>query len=463
MRLTKLPLAIKKFIEGQAFVWLCAGWLAIQSVYIAITTKFAVPPDERYHTLFIKLYQHNGLSPFIARQDISYSALGDAIRTPSYFYHYLFGLISHINDSLLFLRLVNVALGIAIVVVAYKLFLEIGISKAAAAVALFLLVNTEMFVFLVASVNYDNLLNLLALLSMLFLTKFIKRKRVIDAVLVFIFMAAAVLTKFSFIPLVPVFLAAIMVVGIRNWSKIKRDMAHNSSWLFPLFILLALLAGLIGERYAINLTRYHQIAPACEKLHSSEFCLGSKPVEVPKTAPAYNIFSYLPQWLLRMERRTFGIFGHKTAPQSIVMEWFFPWLAAAFVFAISMKLKPSKNRLLAFFLVSSLIYAVVLFLGNFAQYRHTGLVSIAIQGRYLFIFLPIFFAIGIECLLRLTRDRLFLKTGLVSVILLVFALSSLPNYLFTTSVDMRNGRLDGTYKAFQSHSCLVRSIYRVCR
>ena len=88
----------------------------IQAVYIAMSMKIGIPPDELTHIRFIEYYRDHSLSPFITEQHSGF-AIGDVTREVSYLYHYLMSLLlrvlpfSMLNEYII-LRFVGIGLSL---------------------------------------------------------------------------------------------------------------------------------------------------------------------------------------------------------------------------------------------------------------------------------------------------------------------------------------------------------------
>src|SRR4029078_6207021 len=120
----------------------------------------AIPPDERFHYGTVQLFAQNGWLPFIHNQ-LGHYNLGEVAHTPYFLYGYILSIpyhfLNHVNGSIYILRLLNIALGAASLYVAYRLFSKLGLPQAVRNLSIFMMANTLMFVFLSASVSYDNL------------------------------------------------------------------------------------------------------------------------------------------------------------------------------------------------------------------------------------------------------------------------------------------------------------------
>ena len=81
-----------KFFESRKCTKIILIIFVVQAVYVALSFKFGVPPDERTHLGFIKFYAGNSLDPFINAQNSNFY-VGEVTRDPSYMYHYLMRLV----------------------------------------------------------------------------------------------------------------------------------------------------------------------------------------------------------------------------------------------------------------------------------------------------------------------------------------------------------------------------------
>ena len=104
-------------------------------------------------------------------------------------------------EPLVFLRISNVLLGVTCAYCAYRCAGQISGNPLARLLALLLVTNTLMFTGLSASVNYDNLANLLGALAIAALLAFLKAGGVAGLVVGVVALLAGALTKVAFLPL----------------------------------------------------------------------------------------------------------------------------------------------------------------------------------------------------------------------------------------------------------------------
>jgi 4-amino-4-deoxy-L-arabinose transferase-like glycosyltransferase len=159
-----------------------------------------VPPDEPTHIGIIGLYAE---APFFIHDTPESHPLGLVTRVP-FLYHFLLGKLTTLNvfglSKILFLRLINVAMSMTIVIVAYRLAVRVTGSFPVRILFLVMVTNTLMHTFISSVVSYDNLVNLLAVTGIFSLIAFFQSDRPLHLLAFFVTMPLGVLTKLSFLP-----------------------------------------------------------------------------------------------------------------------------------------------------------------------------------------------------------------------------------------------------------------------
>lgn len=454
------------FIEGRAFVYLSITWFSFQASFLAATTKYGVPPDERYHKTFIELYREKrGI--FFSGEQPGFEWLGEASRSTSYLYHFLLSAISNVSDSLLVLRLLNVAMVTVALYFVYKIFQELKISKLAAGLGIFMLANTLMLIFLAGSLNYDNLSLPLSLLAILLTLKIINKPSPMLWLGLLATSGAASIVKYTFIPLgIPLLLlAAFYSKG--QILKIFRNYAselHRSWTLMILSLTLVLICALVSERYIGNKLIYGSFMPSCDRVYSTKYCevvpnnIRIKEINDKPRPKLYSRTTYLSRWAQLMRDRTFSATGHKVAPANkLVKSGIVVILIFGLVAFIRIVNWHRDKKIIIVFTVSA-IYCATVYASNAGAYLSSGWDGIAVQGRYLFPALPFLYVLVTEFPLRILKRQSLMTLYAVGIIL-VFSLAGLPNYLVTANSNMRSGTLDIIYKKSNSVGCKVNQIF----
>lgn len=431
-----------KIVESKYFLVGIFIWFVIQGIYMAFTTKFAIPPDERYHFVFIKACADNGLSPFFGKQD-GFFTLGEIQHNPYFLYHYLLSIPYHLfegqSDSFRILRLLNIPLGCGSLFVTYLIAKELDIKPFARNVAIFIFGNTLMFVFLSASINYDNLMNLLSLSAILLMLRLWKQFNAITYLSFLVVLLAGMLTKMSFLP---VLVACVALLLLRNWRKpwIFFSIFFKMKWTKSAIVLTAILFLLlapVAQRYVVNLVEYRTLQPACDQVLSKTDCMKNviyaRGVELDKIQnPIIDTSkpAYLMSWTSNMGNRAFGILGHKSIPPLRIV---YPAGVAVLVcglLSFLFKVKRSDVPIFLAMFVSG-AYLLALIRENYSTYLATGDSGLSVQGRYAFPVYSIILLVLIHYIFRLLSN-VTLKACCATLLCAVFFASSLPTFIRKT-------------------------------
>lgn len=438
---------IVSIVSSDIFLKLALLWFFIQAVYFAITVKYGLPPDETYHYTYIQLFAQHSPSPFLPDQN-GYNVIIEAVRNPFFLYHYLFSfpylLFKHLPDSYIYLRLINVVLGGGSLWLVYKIASLIRVSALVRNLSIFMLSSTLMFVFLSASINYDNLSILLSLASVYLLLKLWQKITARDVLLLASALAAGVMVKVNFLPLGFIVFALFISKYWRQLPTVlvlsKQTFRRGYKLNLALMVLLFLLSILIVQRYVVNVVSYGTYAPACQKVRPIADCRKSalfvrnEQVYSANHRPANKTpLKYSLDWGKLMQQRTYGVFAHK---RFLPNRYITAWIAIIFILSVVALISKRvwRDRFMVILLIISLFYLLVLILDNYGNYRRSGILSLAVQGRYAFAVLPLFYLIGTHYNLRLLKNAL-VKAVYIVLTVLVFAVSSLPTYLHKTTTD----------------------------
>lgn len=307
----------------------------VQALWIVFSGRYPMAFDEDFHVGIIKLYAHH-ISPFWSGQPEGADAFGAIARDPSYLYHLLmslpYRLVAAISGSpmvqVISLRIINVGLFSAGLVLFRKLLLKTGTSRAIAHLALLVLVLVPVSPLLAAQINYDNLLmplTALALMAALNVYRGMAKKSLgLPALFVWLILCLATsLVKYAFIPIFAATVVFVLVAAMtkyRNFSGAWRAFANGWHYagkklMVLLVILLLLSGGLFVERYGINTVRYHNPIVDCGPVLGYEHC------------------KHYPPWIrnYRMAHSKHNNGAEETSPLSFTQHWFYGmWFRSVF-------------------------------------------------------------------------------------------------------------------------------------
>lgn len=412
--------------------------------FLALRVKLGVAPDENYHYGFIQYYGKHSIDPFMSHQTSNFN-LGELTREPSYLYHYLLSFIYRIGFALNLntvdvLRFANIFMGLGTLIGLNKLGKILKLDSLTRFTLLFLIANIPMFLFLSASINYDNLVILLSTIGVLQMISMIKNPRVSTGFYLLIIMMAGPIVKFSFAPVSLVLFIFTFYVTIKNWKKLWTDFLRiykkHIKILAAGFVCLIIFFGLFSERYILNEFDYHQYDPPCNKVLSEGQCQqsaiyvrqegydkkGSQNVHIRKDIYAVN-------WLSIMNNRIYGILGHQKFLNSSKITYTGLALFYILLLLFIRKFTFGKNVSDLVIPVTFFIYTLALIYANMKSYKFTGDILFAVQGRYWFpaLFPFVFYVVGLWNK-ELSRHKA--TRYVLAIVLIAFAfISGLPNIL----------------------------------
>ena len=370
-------------------------------LYLALSLRMGISPDSFYHLEVSKEYSTTLGIPQNTPDTYQWR---DITRIP-YLYFWINGRILNINngliDEVILLRLVNVIFSLGTIYVVYLLSKEVLKGKWERILPVFLLANTLMFVFLSSSINYDNLANLLSVISILFFVKFVKSKLDIKyLLLMMLFLCIGGLTKFTILPLAFI-LVILSVIEIFRKRELLKEMRVNRYFL--LLIPIALLLFLNFQIYGVNILTYGSLEPNCEQILTHEQCLqngvyyrdnitfpstrvrGLEDIfEMIRSGERIDPISYFPKWILNITDKIFGIM----ADESLYMPQAFKYLYLSFL-SIGLLLGSIYykrwSKVDIYLLVISIFYiSILFFFQNYNMYLKHNHFYLALQGRYIF-------------------------------------------------------------------------------
>lgn len=400
--------------------------LIVQAAWIALSGSYPMAFDEDFHLGIIRLYAYH-LSPFWGGQPAGADTFGAVARDPSYLYQYLmsfpYRLVSFFtNDQaiqVVVLRFINIGMFAAGIPVYRRLLLKSGASRATVHTCLLVFVLLPVVPFLAAQINYDNLfiplIGVILLVVTAFATELTGKKRV-NAGLLFaiaILCLLASLVKYAFLPLFAAVVAYLAWEILRapfpnRWRSFLSELARLGRRQAMFLILLSALAtGLFIQRYGVNLVRYHNPVPGCDRILSVKQCSQYGPwirdynFAINKIGNAHGPVSYTRDWGYGMWLRTFFTLGgpqtdYETrgpllvpASVSIVMAAISVLVLAVFARRVWRNYNAPVLWLLT---LATVLYCAVLWYDDYHAYTRTQQ-PVAINGRYLFPVLPLVFVI----------------------------------------------------------------------
>jgi hypothetical protein len=372
--------------------------------------------DEDFHLGIIKIYSEQWL-PYLSGQPEGANAFGAVAADPSYLFHYLmsfpYRLIALLTDSqaaqVIFLRLINIAIITAGVLLFRKVFVRAGASPLVTNVATLLFALVPTVPLLAGQINYDNVL-VLALAGLCYLILHITDDTRVGKVnlktfsLLVVLLLLANSVKYVFLPLAlaaAVYVAGLLVWRFRGrWQALYRQVTKSYKRLgrvakWWLLALLVVSTGLFVQRYGVNAVKYGTPLPSCDKVIGIEACMEYGPwgrnyrYAAEKQDFSPNPITYTWVWLQGLHYRLFFVVSgpplHTNYPPALLPSaaaialLLFGLSALAFYWRQVFRGHP----FLLFLLGMAVVYIGALWaLQNYPQYLYTGQ-PVAINGRYL--------------------------------------------------------------------------------
>ena len=320
-------------------IFLLMFFFVLITLYLANNVQFGAPPDEVFHFNQINNFK-NSPHFFLEDDELLQATNPDIAPEPmkrayysirsksSFFYHWSLGRLLHLNffniSDLLFLRFINILFSLLYLYFFYKLALLILKDKGLVTVAFLLHVIIPMFLFLSAAVSYDNLVNLVSIISLYYLFRFIDKKKIEYLFIILIFILLGVLTKFTFLPLAGIIGIVLIWQIIKNqqfvWQSLKSLFYKNK---LKFTVLLSLLIILFLSNFFIffkNFVNYKNILPNCQLVFTQQICweedyifqrnkIFTNTLEKPQ-AGLSAILKYSYNWINFTIDRTVNLSGH---------------------------------------------------------------------------------------------------------------------------------------------------------
>ena len=423
------------------FFWVTMAYFCGKAVFFALRIREMVFPDEAAWFGIARLFSRVAWLPVDSPASYPF---GLVTHIPS-LYFFLMGKALVCNlfplGDLVFLRLVNVGIGVLTIFFAWRLICLLTDLLSVRLLFLTMLTNTLMFTFLVGAVSYDNLVNLLSVMAFYYFCAFSLRRQVMSLLFAIIAVLAGCLTKITFLPLALLFAIAI---PWRERGHIREVSTYVRTLYFPAikidqliaWLIIFVLAGAALTLYGGNWLRYARLSPSPDAVVGLENALNHRifarnyaltnykngrislleaqrlalrireesdrqatlnlleiarqeKLDPASAAPVMGRLRYSVDWLESICQQVFGIMAHKNmlkdsraeiAPYGILL------LFALLGFLMKGRggaagLKPCAHLLL---FVTAGYLLILMQVVNYAIYQASGVLTFALQGRYTF-------------------------------------------------------------------------------
>lgn len=425
-----------------------------QALWFALSALYPMAFDEEVHFGIINIYAHQW-SPFLAGQPAGADAFGAIARDPSYMYHYLMSfpfrllelIASNTTAQIIVLRLINIAIFAAALLVFRRILQRLTRSNAFTNLALAVFVMIPIVPQLAAHINYDNLLFLLVGWCLL-LTTDIHRQFAAGrvelrsiAVLTVLSMFTSIV-KYSFLPILVAIVVFLIYDAWRNFRSTSASITASLSKNWKTIsartrvgfaILFVVVGGLFFQRFGINMLRYHTPVPSCDQVLSFEHCSSYGPwirdynYSTIDTLPANpNPLRYTASWFYGLWYRMFFAINSKVhdyqnfAPLPLPAGAMALMAVSSFVLILVFARRIFRQPLFVLCGLILLFYCGALWSENYKAYLHTGR-EVAVNGRYLLLVLPLAMALAWRAwTYALASAAAWVKPTLAAAVLLLF-------------------------------------------
>ena len=444
---------VVSLIASKAFFLITMGLFAFGSVWIAFSGRYPMAFDEAIHLGTIQLYAKQ-FSPFLSHQPANSYYLGAVTRDPSYLYHYLMSwpwrLITHLTSNfsaqVVSMRLINVILFGAGIILLRRLLKAAKVPPALANLALLLFVLTPLTSQVAAQINYDNLLMPLTMLSLLMTLDVATRLKAQRPFLVqlALLLSLGLLTSLVKYAFLPIFVA----IGIYLlWSARLRFKSSGMSTIkqmkgeltklhliktIGLVLVVLVSAGLFFERYGINTIRYETPIPECNQVLSIKQCSSYSAWErnyvfgqTKVGRPDSSVIRFTYSWTKQMGYNLLFALNGSESNFAVGDPLPLPTIAAIGIGVVGSLCclyfwrQLLHKRAVRFFALIIAVYCAALWLQNYTDYMHLGQL-VAVQGRYLLpvlVFIYVNVGFGFQQLLHKLPE---IRLGLMTAVLICF-------------------------------------------
>lgn len=451
-KLSSAAALVRRFLASRLCWRLVLGLFLLEALWFVFSARYPMAFDESYHFGLIQLHAKQWLPYFTAQPDGA-GVYGAIVRDPSYLYHWLMSysyrftaLFTHNQTAqIIVLRLLNVAMFIAALLLARNIVRRLGTGAALTNALLAVFILIPVVPFLAATINYDNMFFLMVVVTMGLTLRLVEGLRVkrIDAFTSLLLVALMLLSSLIKYPYLPVFAVTVLFLVWKLWRNgllVKEGLRSFMSSFTALsvlkrvlLVLLCVVAmGLFAERYGQNLINYHNPVPACDAVISQDECAQYGPYgrdqHYKQIKPASfhpNIAVYGWEWLWGMWYRLFFAISdnYATAPPLLIISCTAVVCAALMCVGIALRFRAlftgHPGRQYVFWVIVA--YTLVLFADGFSAYSKTGQ-PVAINGRYLIPFFPFIFAFGGLAWSQLLHRRPGVKVAAASLVIAVLLL-----------------------------------------
>lgn len=438
-----IHMTLHRIVSSEKFFYFVIIFFFLQATWVALSFRYPMIFDERYHFEVIKIFSEHTATPIIYNQPTEYDPYGSLAYGSASLYHYLAGFVLILgrfittNETVMIisLRIIGILLIIVGLFILRRLFDELSVSKFISHLAIFFYTMIPLVTLTAATISYDSLLFPLAVFFTLQIILLYKKNNiaVVDLVYIVIVGSVASLVKFSFLP---VFFLGFLAVLYMTWKKLKQhakiDRLKNKYIVILTVLLLSIILPWFFLRYVVASVLYGSPIPSCEVVMSEDRCMQSGVYRYEKIAentisqrttelPHQYLLSWVKTVLLQLDTTAnTNSKGQTEFGESIPIfasYMGFSALIGTGVLIYSWKeLKQRKVRIVAVLIALASMGVVLLF--NILTYYRLHQDS-NVQARYILVTIPIILALSMTSMRNMTKKHKGLQIVIVAFTLLM--------------------------------------------
>lgn len=447
---------LKNIIQPKYILILIIGIFTIFASHLVLNLRMGLSPDSTYHPEVSRAYTTTWGIPENTEETYQFR---DITRIP-YLSFWVNARLMNLNNQTLninevhLLRFFNLMFAVGTLIFTYLISKVVIKGKWSSLLPTFLLANTLMFISLSSAINYDNMANFFATVSIYFFVKYLKQpKQISNTILMFFALTIATLTKSTILPLALVatiiwayILLKKKILNMEYITQLKQT--KNILILIPLILFIYLNISL----YLPNIMDFGSLEPDCIDMLTHEQCLQNgvynrdinmipvvfeggfiDTVKLILDGERMNPITYLPFWITEMSRKIFGIMGDK----SLYMEYdYLPFYFAFGILGIYLIIKNRSKlgRVDKSLIIISSFYALFLMMyHNYDTYIKHDWPDLALQGRYIFPVLVPIYVIFSKYFVQIKNKKILYI--LTTILILGFILGSYVYFLVKVPSD----------------------------
>jgi hypothetical protein len=414
-----------------------------QLIVFASWTPISVAPDEDYHHNLAVQVEVQRNAPFWQPRDTERTYGLGPVSVNAHLYHQLSGFLLALKPSGLgsyvWLRFWNIVVALATLLVTWRAARAACEQDWRGAAAVVLLVSsTLMWVFLGATVSYDNLTNFLGTLALAVLWNHVKAPTLASFSILAGISAFGALVKIVFVPLGGIIVLLAGVANILAWKRRKRqDLGSEASnkkesrrkglVLTAASVGFAIFFGSAALlKYGSNIVLHKSFTPGCEAVMPAQTCErrfnqyrdAKERERLHESAPRIPFPLFVKKYVAEVDSQWDDLHGYVYV--RVRTPW---WRTALFWVAVvgggivawRGQWRPWSDPPWATVALATALYAACVLAVNWRGYLEHGVFGVSIHARYFF---PVYLGLALMALapaFRVQTSSRF-RTAIVAVV-----------------------------------------------